>query len=419
VSVRDADNDERVLDEFESRVGDGESEAFYVVNTRTQRIVSGQVMTSMLNSIGRLDVKRAMEFFGDWTDRVAAGALPKSKPSRPQGVERNVVISVWDWSNAKAYLHDEIATDKRNPTVNANGPINGTTAKQVYSFTHFDAWAYGTNFFTISLFKSGHNDPASPCINAGVSVNFAPANCAGASEIYGLFRSTFGFNEIFNTKAFSMGPLRNVSFEIGMDANAENRFFGAAKRDVVAGLQFAFDLPYKGYVNVAPLMYWEFSNHNAFTQCGLFGPGIPGTTCNSDGNVSYRPTWAVEINYYMDLGFLPPNMQYFSISGRAGWYGPKGDSNGLPALSGPGRFSTASKTEFNSEPIRLTFDASKAFMGPKYSHFVDLWVAYRYWQNKFGLDHNAMAGVCTLATTGQSTNSCTESTVYGGVTVKF
>jgi hypothetical protein len=121
----------------------------------------------------------------------------------------------------------------------------------------------------------------------------------------------------------------------------------------------------------------------------------------------------------MDLGFLPENMQYFSISGRAAWYGPKGDANNLPALSGPGRFSTATKTEFNSEPIRLTLDASKAVMGPKYSHFVDVWVAYRYWQNKFGLDHNAMPGVCTLATTGVSTNTCTESSLYSGVTVKF
>jgi hypothetical protein len=121
----------------------------------------------------------------------------------------------------------------------------------------------------------------------------------------------------------------------------------------------------------------------------------------------------------MDLGFLPASVQYFSISGRAGWYGPKGDANGLPALSGPGRFSTATKTEFNSEPIRLTFDASKAAMGPKYSHFVDIWVAYRYWQNKFGLDHNAMPGVCTIASTGASTNSCTESSLYTGVTVKF
>ena len=304
-------------------------------------------------------------------------------------------------------------------TVRPDGSVDGKTPKQVYSFTHFDAWAYGTNFFTISLFKSGHNDPASPCTNAGVNIFGTASNCAGASEIYGLFRSTFGFNEIFNTKAFTMGPLRNVSFEVGMDANAENRFFGAAKRDVVAGLQFAFDLPYKGYVNVAPLVYWEFLNRNAFSQCGLFGPGIPGLTCNADGNTSFKATWAVEVNYYMDLGFLPPSIDFFSISGRAGWYGPKGDSNGLPFLSGPGRFSTASKTELNSEPIRLTFDASKAFYGPKYSHFVDVWVAYRYWQNKFGIDHNAAPGVCTLAANGASTNSCTESSLYSGVTVKF
>src|SRR5713226_2451356 len=45
-------------------------------------------------------------------------------------------------------------------TVNPNGTVNAKTTKQVYSFTHFDAWAYGTNFFTISLFKSDHNDPA-------------------------------------------------------------------------------------------------------------------------------------------------------------------------------------------------------------------------------------------------------------------
>ncbi len=166
-----------------------------------------------------------------------------------------------------------------------DGSINAKTAKQVYSFTHFDAWLYGTNFLTISLFKSDHNDPANPCINAGLSVTFDPAACAGASEVYGLFRSTFGWNELFNTKAFSVGPLHNVSFEVGMDANAENRFFAAAKRDVVAGLQFAFDLPYKGYFNVAPLVYWEFYNHNAFAQCNSgFNSNVPGLSCLVDGN---------------------------------------------------------------------------------------------------------------------------------------
>jgi hypothetical protein len=93
----------------------------------------------------------------------------------------------------------------------------------------------------------------------------------------------------------------------------------------------------------------------------------------------------------------------------------------LPALSGTGVFSTATKTELNSEPIRLTFDASKAFWGAKYEHFVDVWVAYRYWQNKFGLDHNAEFGVCNALINGtiQSTHSCTEQSAYAGVTVKF
>jgi hypothetical protein len=297
-----------------------------------------------------------------------------------------------------------------------DGSISGTTAKQVYSFTHFDLWAYGTNFFTISMFKSDHNDPANPCTNAGVVFNpgtgiATPAACEGATEIYGLFRSTFGWNEIFNTKAFTMGPLHNISFEVGMDANTENTYLAPAKRDVVAGLQFAFDLPYKGYFNVAPLMYYEFFNRNAFTQCGGgFAGTIPGVTCLTDGNRSFNPTWAIETNYYMDLGFLPENMQFWSISGRAGWYGRKGsENNPLPG--------TPTAVEFNSEPIRLTFDASKAVWGAKYTHFVDLWVAYRYWQNKFGIDHNAST-VCNVSP-GVSNNSCTESTVYGGITVKF
>ena len=303
-----------------------------------------------------------------------------------------------------------------------DGTVNAKTTKQVYSFTHFDIWRYGTNFFTISMYKSDHNDPANPCINAGLSATFAPANCAGATEIYGLFRSTFGFNEIFNTKAFTMGPLRNVSFEVGMDANTENRFFGAAKRDVVAGLQFAFDLPYKGFFNVAPLMYYEFLNHDSFAQCNSgFSGATPGVNCLVDGNMSYKPTWAVETNYYMDLGFLPENFQFFSISGRAAWYGRKGtDTEPLPAL-GVANNVFATKVEFNSEPIRLTFDASKAVWGPKWSHYVDIWVAYRYWQNKFGLDHNAPSVACSATVGGitRPSGACTESSLYSGVTVKF
>jgi hypothetical protein len=80
----------------------------------------------MVNAIGRLDTNRALALFADWTDRIAAGELPAPPPPRPQGVERNVVLSIWDWATPSAYLHDEVSTDKRNPTVNANGLIYGS-----------------------------------------------------------------------------------------------------------------------------------------------------------------------------------------------------------------------------------------------------------------------------------------------------
>jgi hypothetical protein len=89
-----------------------------------RRIQSGQAGGNMLGSAGRMGKDRVLAMFADWTNRVAAGELPPAPP-RPQGLERNVVITEWDWASPKAYLHDEIATDKRNPTVNANGLLYG------------------------------------------------------------------------------------------------------------------------------------------------------------------------------------------------------------------------------------------------------------------------------------------------------
>jgi len=92
-----------------------------------RRVQSGQAMANMALTLTRLGPDKGISLFADWTDRIAKGELPFDKPSRPQGVERNIVITAWDWSNPKAYLHDAISTDKRNPTVNANGPIYGST----------------------------------------------------------------------------------------------------------------------------------------------------------------------------------------------------------------------------------------------------------------------------------------------------
>ena len=89
-----------------------------------RRLQSGQAGAQMIQGLGQLGRDRALRMFADWTDRIAAGEVPPA-PARPQGIERNVVITQWDWADPKAYLHDEVSTDRRNPTLHANGPLYG------------------------------------------------------------------------------------------------------------------------------------------------------------------------------------------------------------------------------------------------------------------------------------------------------
>ena len=106
--------------EIPPQLGDFDS----LVDAWDRRIQSGQAGGSMSNGLDRMGRRAALEMFADWTDRIMTGELPEA-PARPQGIERNVVVTQWDWADPKAYLHDEISTDKRDPTVNAYGPIYG------------------------------------------------------------------------------------------------------------------------------------------------------------------------------------------------------------------------------------------------------------------------------------------------------
>jgi hypothetical protein len=90
-----------------------------------RRIQSGQAGAQMSGGLNQMGRERALAMFADWSDRVSGGEVPPAPP-RPQGIERNVVITEWDWADPKAYLHDLVTTDRRHPTVNANGPIYGS-----------------------------------------------------------------------------------------------------------------------------------------------------------------------------------------------------------------------------------------------------------------------------------------------------
>ena len=88
------------------------------------RVRVGQRGAMMNGGLRRFGENRAVAMYADWTDRIMAGEVP-SAPPRPQGLERNVVLSQWEWGGETGYIHDEIATDKRNPRVNAGGPVYG------------------------------------------------------------------------------------------------------------------------------------------------------------------------------------------------------------------------------------------------------------------------------------------------------
>jgi hypothetical protein len=122
-----------------------------------RRVQSGQAGRAMVGGLNQLGPDRATAEFGDWTSRIAHGELPAEAPPRPQGVERNIVITQWDWADPKAYLHDEISTDKRNPSVNANGLIYGSPEESRDYLPVLDPVNH-----TISQVKVPYRDPDTP-----------------------------------------------------------------------------------------------------------------------------------------------------------------------------------------------------------------------------------------------------------------
>jgi len=78
-------------------------------------------MNAEATRLGKAPLEKAL---ADWGTRIQAGEVPPMPP-RPTGIERNVVISQWDWGAPESFIHDLTSTDKRNPTLYANGKVYG------------------------------------------------------------------------------------------------------------------------------------------------------------------------------------------------------------------------------------------------------------------------------------------------------
>ena len=116
-----------------------------------RRIQSGQSGEMMTNRLAGQWGGVPYKYFGEWTDRIAKGEVPKTEPPRPQGLERNVVITSWEWSTPDKYLHDLISSDRRRPTVNANGPLFGSPEYSTDNMPILDPRTNKVSFFKMPV----------------------------------------------------------------------------------------------------------------------------------------------------------------------------------------------------------------------------------------------------------------------------
>jgi hypothetical protein len=136
-----------------------------------RRVSSGQSGEQMVNLLAGQLGGVPFKYYGEWTDRIAKGELPHTKPTRPQGLERNIVVTTWDWGTEKHYLHDLIASDRRFPTVNAHGPVFGSPE---YST---DAWPIlDPRTHTVTYFNAPVADPTT-------TVALGPGHAASNTQV--------------------------------------------------------------------------------------------------------------------------------------------------------------------------------------------------------------------------------------------
>ncbi|MCG8441114.1 MAG: hypothetical protein MI723_04820, partial [Caulobacterales bacterium] len=113
----------------------------------TRRLQAGQAGGRMMRLAGQRLGGAAIAYLADWTDRIAAGELPHARPDRPSGLERHMVATVRDWADEKSYLHDLSGTDRRDPTVNGDGPLYGAPELSTDYFPILDPIANAATTF--------------------------------------------------------------------------------------------------------------------------------------------------------------------------------------------------------------------------------------------------------------------------------
>ncbi|NEU12828.1 hypothetical protein G3T14_11865 [Methylobacterium sp. BTF04] len=290
-----------------------------------------------------------------------AADLAKDKDKAPV-VPAEAPVSFFLFADTQiSYRYQFPSANPGSQIQKADGSFRNRDApKQILNISHADAWAYGTNFFSLDILKSGSQFPAGTTNPPG-SVAAPFFESYGNTEAYGLYRGTLSLNALLGTKAFAIpGVIKDISLSYGFDANAQNDAFGSKKRDVVGGLNFAADVPV-GFLNVSAHAYKEW-NRNGFN-------------IQPDRDQSFDTVPEFEIVYNFPLAFtgLP-----LSIAGFNNIVLPKGRGVRNP---GDFAFNPQRGLEFLSR-TNLVLDVGKLIYDQP--NRVDAFIGFQYWLNKFG-----------------------------------
>jgi hypothetical protein len=240
----------------------------------------------------------------------------------------------------------------KEPGLPQNTTNHGTDiSKYTATFQHFDVWAYGTNFINIDALFSNSHDPANN-------------SHQGATEVYGVYRGNLSGNALTGSKMFTFGPIKDIRAEIGFDFNTKNTAFAPEKRLVVIGPNFSFDVP--GFLNVGIHLAHEWNNN-----------GIV------DKAVNFDPTAELEIVWMQPLAFTGLPLKF---DGFFNVVAPKGKDG----------FGNQTATEILTQP-RIVLDAGKLILNKP--NFIDAYVGFQYWYNKFGNDHTLPGNSGSVAET--------------------
>jgi hypothetical protein len=170
-----------------------------------RRIQAGQSGDQMTNQLAGNFGGAPFKYLGDWTDAIAKGALPKEKPPRPAGVERNIVVTSWEWSTPDKYLHDLIASDRRNPTVNAYGPLYGSPEYSTDRMPILDPKTHKVTFFTM------------PVRDKEMPESLGPGHAASVSPLEP--SAYWGKDKLWDTRANNHNSMFDKEGRIWLSAN--------------------------------------------------------------------------------------------------------------------------------------------------------------------------------------------------------